>query len=143
MEEQPNYIFGETIDRTMKVIKSKYTRAFKKHDIDLTTEQWVIIDILTQKGGITQTKLGELSFKNAATLSRIIDLLCKKEYTERKAIKADRRKHKIVLTQKGKNIYAKAIPYILELRSAGWNGLSGEDHQHFTRIMEQIYKNFA
>ena len=76
--------FGAYIDRTIKIIRQNYLKAFKEIDVDLTTEQWVLLDSLYESDGVSQNELANGSFKNAPTVSRIIDLLCKKGLTERK-----------------------------------------------------------
>ncbi len=134
--------FGAYMDRTIKLIKWKYTQAFKEANIDITTEQWVLLDSLSQKDGISQNELGNGSFKNAPTVSRIIDLLCKKGLTKREPSPNDRRKHHIFLTSKGKKTYQKVLPVVEDLRRKGWNGLTHEDYQQFIRIMDQIFSNF-
>ncbi|MFK8103189.1 MAG: MarR family winged helix-turn-helix transcriptional regulator, partial [Saprospiraceae bacterium] len=93
--------FGAYIDRTMKIIRHNYLQKFKALGVDLTTEQWVIMDILYGQEGLSQQELATTSFKNPPTVSRIIDLLCKKKITERKPFANDRRKHKIFLTDTG------------------------------------------
>ena len=134
--------FGAYIDRTIKIIKQNYLQAFKEIGVDITTEQWVILDELYHGNGLSQTDLANGSFKNAPTVSRIIDLLCKKGLTERQRFENDRRRYKIFLTPKGKALYEKAIPVVLELRKQGWQNLSDSDYETFLRIMNQIFQNF-
>ena len=110
--------------------------------MDITTEQWVLIDTLYKNNGVSQNDLASGSFKDAPTVSRIIDLLCKKGITERQRFENDRRRYKIFLTDKGKEAYEKALPKVKELRAKGWNGLTEEDYVHYFRIMEQIFNNF-
>ncbi len=83
MAKQQSKEYGTLIDRTLRIIKLNFIQGFKDAGIDLTPEQWVIIDRLHQQNGISQTELANGSFKNAPTVSRIIDLLCKKGLTER------------------------------------------------------------
>ena len=134
--------FGAYIDRTIKIIKQNYVRAFAEIGVEITTEQWVILDSLYEQNGISQTDLANGSFKNAPTVSRIIDLLCKKGLTERQRFENDRRRYKIYLTKKGKETYEKAYPVVLKLREQGWKNLSDSDYETFLRIMNQIFKNF-
>jgi len=135
-------IFGTFIDRNMKIIRHNYLKVFKEIGVDITTEQWVIMDCLYEENGLSQTELATGSFKNAPTVSRIIDLLCKKELTERLRFDNDRRRYKIFLTDKGKETYEKAFPYVVELREKGWQGLSDSDYKTFLRIMNQISLNY-
>lgn len=134
--------FGAYIDRTIKVIKANYTKAFKDLGIDITTEQWVLIDSLYKTNGLSQTDLANGSFKNAPTVSRIIDLLCKKGLTERQRFENDRRRYKVYLTPDGKALYEKALPKVKELRTQGWEHLSDEDYESLLRILNQIFQNF-
>ncbi|MEO1262250.1 MAG: MarR family transcriptional regulator [Bacteroidota bacterium] len=134
--------FGARIDRTLKIIKANYQKAFKEVGVDITTEQWVLMDSLYKDNGISQNDLANGSFKNAPTVSRIIDLLCKKGLTERHRFENDRRRYKIFLTDLGKATYEKALPRVIELRKQGWENLTEEDYQVFSRIMDQIFKNF-
>jgi len=139
-EETKN--FGAFIDRTHKIIRSRYLQAFKEKGIDLTTEQWVLLDLLAKQNGISQNELANGTFKNAPTVSRIIDLLCKKGLTERQRFENDRRRYKIFLTPLGKITYKKAHPIVLKLRKQGWDNLSDKDYKDFLRIINKVFQNF-
>lgn len=135
-------IFGSYIERNVRVIKRTYLRAFKDNNIDLTPEQWVLIDKLSAKDGLSQNDLANQSFKDAPTTSRILDLLAKKGFIERKKEESDRRSFKIFLTQEGRALHDRGLPIVQELRSKGWEGLNDEDYDAFLRIMNQIFANF-
>lgn len=130
------------MDKTLKIIKWNYLRAFKELGLDFTAEQWVILDELYRRGGISQSELANGSFKDAPTVSRIIDLLSKKKLVQRERFDNDRRRYKVFLTKKGKADYEKALPAVLKLRELGWQELSDEDYETYLRIMNQIFKNF-
>lgn len=135
-------IFGSYIDRTMKIIRQHYMQAFRDMDVDITTEQWVIIDSLFHNDGQSQTELADGSFKNMATVSRIVDLTCNKGYTRRVRSKTDKRRYRVFITEKGKRIYHQLKPTVDDLRKKGWKGLSESDYQDFLRIMNTIFENF-
>ncbi|MDX1683938.1 MAG: MarR family transcriptional regulator [Saprospiraceae bacterium] len=135
-------IFGSHIDRTMKIIRQHYMQAFRDLGVDITTEQWVIVDSLFHQDGQSQTELADGSFKNMATVSRIIDLTCQKGFTERFRSESDKRRYRVFLTKKGKEVYHKIKPTVDQLRQKGWKGLSDEDYDDFLRIMNTIFSNF-
>ncbi|MFT5165928.1 MAG: DNA-binding MarR family transcriptional regulator [Saprospiraceae bacterium] len=135
--------YGTLIDRTLRIIKLNFIQGFKEVGVDLTPEQWVMIDRLHQQNGISQTELANGSFKNAPTVSRIIDLLCQKGLTERNRFDNDRRRYKIFLTEKGIETFNKANPVAQKLREQGWSNLSESDYENFTRIMNQVFDNFS
>lgn len=134
--------FGAFLDRTLRRIRLDMGRRLTEQGVDITPEQWIILSSLYERNGQSQTELGDDSFKNAPTVSRIIDLLCKKGLTERRADAGDRRRHKIYLTAKGQEIVEQALPAIIATREKGWNGLSDEDYTTFLRIINQIFRNF-
>lgn len=134
--------FGAFLDRTLRKIRLDMGRRLKEEGVDITPEQWVILSGLYECNGQSQTELGDESFKNPPTVSRIIDLLCKKGLTERRSDTGDRRRHKIYLTGRGKKTVEKAMPAIIATREKGWQGLSDDDYQAFLRIINQIFHNF-
>jgi len=134
--------FGALIDRTLRRIKLRYLQTFKATGIDITPEQWVLLDKLYQTNGISQNELANGTYKNAPTVSRIIDLLCKKGWTERSRSEDDRRSYKIFLTQEGEKIVEILLPKVANLRSLGWENISEEDYKVFVRIMNQLYENY-
>ena len=134
--------FGTYIDRNYRLIRLRFLQAFKKAGVDITTEQWVLMDLLMEENGLSQNELATRSFKDAPTVSRIIDLLCKKGFTERQKAENDKRRHDIFLTKKGKKVFEDLLPTVMDLRQKGWDGLSDEDYQTFLRIMNQVFKNF-
>jgi len=137
-----NKSFGTLIDRTHRKIKLKYLQTFKASGTDITPEQWALLDQLYQTNGISQNELANGTYKNAPTVSRIIDLLCKKGWTERSRSEHDRRSFHIFLTQKGKNIVETLMPKVAHLRKLGWKNISEEEYKTFVRLMNQIYENY-
>ena len=118
-------------------------QAFKKAGIDITTDQWIILDLLYHEDGVSQNHLATKSAKDAPTTSRIIDLMCKKDLIERRKVENDRRMHHIFLTDIGKETHSKILPIAENLRAQGWNSLNDEDYETFLRIMNQVYDNFS
>jgi len=134
--------FGAVIDKTIKQIKANYQKKFEELNVNITTEQWMIIDCLAEKNVQTQTELAENSFKNKPTVSRILNLLQKKNMIERIPVQEDRRKFHIKLTNFGEQIHQKLFPEVEALRLKGWKGLNDEDYENLDRILNAVFKNF-
>lgn len=132
---------GYYLERTTRIVKLSYLQAFAQLGVDITPEQWVMLDSLYQRNGQSQTELAGDSYKNAPTVSRIIDLLEKKGLVERQRFANDRRRYKIFLTQKGQNTVEKIQPAVVALREKGWQELTDEDYSTFLRILNQIFDN--
>ena len=134
---------GVYIDRTYKVVRQDLINRFKRASIDLTPEQWVIISKFETLEEMSQKELGDLSFKDRPTVSRIVDLLVKKDLISRMIDGDDRRKTIIRLTEKGRGIILEAKPYVLASREIGWEGLSEIEYQRLIQILDKIFENYT
>lgn len=134
---------GFVLESGTRIAKLSFIKAFKKLGVEVTPEQWVILDNLSHEDGLTQTELANRSFKNTPTISRIIDVLAKKEFIERRADIVDRRKQKVFLTQKGNEVVDFCRKEISILREISWTGLTDKDYEEFLRITGKIFENFG
>lgn len=139
--DQRAYFFK--IDTTIKKIRNSLQKRFNESGIDLTVDQWVLVDHIARDEGISQNALAEITYKDPPTVTRIIDLLEKKGFVERRMAAGDRRKFNIHMTPKGLQIRDEAFPVVAEIRRKGWGELNEADYQQFVRIMDSIYANFS
>lgn len=85
------------------LIKKKVQNQIKKHNISL--DQWIILSSIYQSEGNNQKKLAELSGRDRAAITRILNILEYKEFIDRKNSYHDKREFLIYLTDKGKYVY--------------------------------------
>lgn len=133
---------GTVLDRTTRLVKQHYLRAFKEEGVNLSTEQWVILDRLHSKGDASQTELANGTFKDAPTVSRIIDKLAKKKLVERRRFPNDRRRYLIALTATGRQIHDRLMPHVQQLREQTWQGLTEDDFLRLQQLLGRIRGNF-
>ena len=133
---------GFLLERTTRIAKLSFTKAFKKLGVDITPEQWIVLDKLDVKKEMSQKEIGNESFKNAPTISRIIDNLVRKGYVSRVSEESDRRKTVISLTTDGKTLVDQCREEVDALRALSWNNLSDRDYAEFNRIIDQVFENF-
>ena len=107
---------GTVLDRTTRLLKAHYQRAFRDAGIDITPEQWVVLDQLNKAGAASQTDLANGTFKDAPTVSRIIDKLASKELAVRKRFPGDRRRYQVVFTEKGQTTHAHLPHKVQDIR---------------------------
>lgn len=134
--------FGFLLERTFRITKLSFIKVFNKLQVDITPDQWVLLDTLNNTDELSQKEISEQSFKDAATISRIIDKLEKKNLVTRKSEQKDRRKTTIKLTEKGKETVQTCQHEIDLLRQHSWQNLTEEDYENFQRIMNQVFNNF-
>ena len=131
------------LDRTARKVKQYAQQRFKSGEFDVTVDQWLILKNLSENGHLSQTQLANLVFKDHPTLTRILDLLCKKGYVERMPHPQDRRSFQLHLTDSGVEKVRHLRPQILEIREKAWENLDEKDFEEFKRILDTIYENLG
>ena len=139
----PKKELGSYIDRTYKVVRQDLINRFKKAGVDLTPEQWVVVSRLKTDGEMYQTDLASRSFRDKPTVSRILDLLVKKDFVERKADKKDGRKFLISLTSRGEEMVKKAYPAVDASRELGWTNLSEKEYETLISLLDKVFLNYS
>lgn len=131
------------LDRTARKVKQYAQHQFKTGEFDVTVDQWLVLKNLSENELLSQTELANLVFKDHPTLTRIIDLLCKKGYVERVPHPQDRRSFQLHLTDSGLEKVSELKPKILEIREKAWENLTPKDFEEFKRILDTIYQNLG
>ncbi|WP_375583436.1 MarR family winged helix-turn-helix transcriptional regulator [Cyclobacterium xiamenense] len=131
------------LDRTARKVKQYAQQKFKLNAFDITVDQWLVMKNLEENDRLSQTELAHLVFKDQPTLTRIVDLLCKKGYVERIPHPQDRRSYRLHLTSSGKEKVAELKPQIALIRQKAWENLTEKDFEEFKRILNTIYGNLA
>lgn len=139
--ENKTDISGFVVERTAKCIKQAFQKELSAREMDVTADQWVILQTLDEQDGLSQIQLGEKTYKDAPTITRIIDLLCKKNLVERKANIDDRRRFDIFLTKEGKAKIKKVLPLVKGLRVEAYDGLSQKELNQLVKTLNKIYSN--
>lgn len=136
-----NLTSGFMLEKTAKKLKQYFQRQLQKAEAGITIDQWVILQQLDQKNGLSQLEIGQGTFKDAPTVTRIIDLLCQKKLIRRVKDPSDRRRFKIQLTSAGRRKIEEVIPVIRRARSQAWEGLGDEDIDRLAHTLNLIFEN--
>ncbi|GAB3648907.1 MarR family transcriptional regulator [Echinicola sediminis] len=129
------------LDRTARRVKQYAQQKFKNGDFDVTVDQWLVLKQLSENEDISQTELAAMVFKDQPTLTRIIDILCKKGYVERGPHPEDRRSLQLLLTADGLEKVEELKPKVSSIREKAWENLGQKDFEEFKRILNTIYSN--
>ncbi|HYG18397.1 MAG TPA: MarR family transcriptional regulator [Ohtaekwangia sp.] len=143
MSEDAYNAYSFLLDRTARRVKQYAQQRFKEMGFNITVDQWLVMKHLYENEAMKQNELAELIFKDNPTLTRIVDLLCKKGLTERKPHPDDRRSFIVSLTREGIKKVEQLKPKIRDVRFKAWEGLSERDFSQFKRILNTIYKNLG
>jgi DNA-binding MarR family transcriptional regulator len=134
---------GFVIERTSKRMKHACQQMLKAAGAGITVDQWVILSELEQSEGAEQKEIARKTFKDAPTLTRIIDILCKKGLTERRMAPDDRRKFNVHLTTAGKQKIREVAPMIDTFRKKAYRDFSMEEIDQLRHLMNRIFDNLT
>lgn len=141
MNDEMYNAYSFLLDRTARRVKQYAQQKFKELKFRITVDQWLVLKHLYENDSMKQNALAELLFKDNPTLTRIIDLLCKKGLTVRNPHPNDRRCYLVSLTKAGRKKVELLIPKVRAIRLKAWEGLSERDFTHFKKVLNTIYKN--
>jgi len=137
-----NKTLAPWIGQTSKLMTLYITDVFKKHNVSLTKEQWIVLKILhEEQDGIIQNDLAFITGRNKGSLTRLINVMEKNDLVKRIASKEDSRKNLVFITTNGKKTFAKMKPIMLENIKILQNGISETEIEQFINIMKKLQNN--
>lgn len=103
---------GFWIHRVYQASRNELYRVFREHGEDVTPEQWAVLIRLFERDAQTQSELSDGTFRDAPTMSRIVDSMEKRGLIERREAPTDRRARIIRLTRQGRALEKKLVPLV-------------------------------
>lgn len=122
-------------------LRRSLQKKFKEHNIDLTYEMHQIMACLWKTDGISQQELADLTLKDKASMTFLIDNLAKRELVKRTEDPGDRRRKLIFLTLKGKQLGSKVDPWLGELFAAASKGFDSTTLKSCMDAVEKMCDN--
>lgn len=101
---------GYVVARANWMMKTGFSRILREKGLDVTPEQWAVMYFAWENPGISQTELARRSLKDKPNVTRILDVLVKKQYVERRDDPSDRRAARVFLSDRGMEI----LPGVLD-----------------------------
>jgi MarR family transcriptional regulator, transcriptional regulator for hemolysin len=140
MENLENIVFY-TIDKSIKSYRQYAQRQLKAAGFELTIDQWLVLKSIEEDSEAKQQDIAEKAFKDVASITRIIEMLVQKEYLSREFHTSDRRRFKLLLTNKGTESLQRMQAYINTNRNKALEGISQKDIEHLSKTLNKIIEN--
>ena len=122
-------------------IKKYFIDKLQENKIDITPEQFLVLDILWEKQSLSQQNIADIIQKDKNSVTKIIDSLEKKQLARRVMDQRDRRVNKIELTEKALALEEKVTKVAIEFMNDAINGIDKQDLDIFVNVMRQIKDN--
>jgi DNA-binding MarR family transcriptional regulator len=114
---------------------------FKEHTVDLTFEMLQVMACLWNKDGVNQQEIANITVKDKASMTYLIDNLSKRGLVNRLADVNDRRNKLILLTKKGKILKIKIQPFIDEMYEVSGRNIEVTKLRECMAILNKVEGN--
>lgn len=134
------YLFQ--LERAVRQFRHYAMEEMTKHGLAVSGEHWVVLKRAYEKPGMLQKDIAASTYKDPASLTRILDLLEKQQLIRRQRSSVDRRAMEVYLTIDGMKFVEKGLPIAVEIRKKGLDGFSKREQRMLSDFLDRIYDNF-
>lgn len=131
------------LEMTIRMTRQAMQRAFDRMGLEVSHDQWQLIYLISENESCSQRKLADLSGKDPASITRMIDVLEKGQWVERKGVEGNRRQFGLILTRKGKGLLKAYQGFVEELHTAAFSDFSKGEKETFNALLLRIQGNVA
>jgi len=124
-------------------LKKYLAEVFKKNGVNLTAEQYLVMDTLWNEGTLTQQAIAFIIQKDKNSVTQFIDNLEKKGLVTRSVAKEDRRVNNIVVTEKGMALKDSTKQLAIDTMNQALKGIPEDDLQTFVSVLKQVCSNIS
>ena len=122
-------------------LKKHLSEVFKKNGVNLTAEQYLVMDTLWNEGTLTQQAIAFIIQKDKNSVTQFIDNLEKKGLVARSVSKDDRRVNNIVVTEAGMALKDSTKQLAIDTMNKALEGIPEEDVQTCVEVMKKVCAN--
>ncbi|MFA5328946.1 MAG: MarR family transcriptional regulator [Prolixibacteraceae bacterium] len=134
---------GYLLGQSLRAYKSLLVETCRKQEIELTFEQFVILQKLHSNCDIIQQDLANHLQKDKSIIVRQINGLLEKQLVTRHTNLDDKRKKNLVLTPKGHLLLTELKDIVSEITGKLLSGIPENEVTIFRNILAKIHENGA
>ena len=124
-------------------LKKHLAEVFKKNGVNLTAEQYLVMDTLWNEGTLTQQAIAFIIQKDKNSVTQFIDNLEKKGLVTRSVAKEDRRVNNIVVTAEGMALKDSTKQLAIDTMNEALKGIPEADLQTFVGVLKKVCGNIS
>lgn len=137
----PSETIFHTIESSIKEYRKFAQKNISEKITDMTIDQGLVLLFLNEYPNLTQKEIAELVFKDNASMTRMINTMVQKKYLKRSMNNEDRRRYKIEITVKGRQVLETLPPIIQKNRKTSLIGITKNELKQLEIILNKIRSN--
>ena len=137
----PSETIFHVIESTIKDYRKFAQKKISEQLKDITIDQGLVLLFLNEHPDLSQKEIAKLVFKDNASMTRMINTMVNKKHLKRSINLEDRRRYKIEITTKGKDVL-KTLPSIIHHnRNSSLKGITKSELNQLEIILSKIRTN--
>ena len=124
-------------------LKKYFAETFKKNNVNLTAEQYLVMDTLWNEGTLTQQAIAYIIQKDKNSVTQFIDNLEKKGLVRRAIDKNDRRVNNILVTEAGLQLKDSTKQLAIDSMNDILKDIPETDLNTFVTVIQKICDNIS
>lgn len=137
----PTQTIFYSIENAIKQYRKFSQKNITNHFNDITLDQVLVLTIIKNNPDFSQIDIADMLFKDYASMTRMINLLCKNKYLIRNKNKSDGRRTLLTLSKKGETTIEKLQPIILENRRKALKSISIKEQKALKETLDKLIEN--
>ena len=129
----------------VNILNSRLKKCFidrlQQNGINVTPEQYLVLDILWEKQSLSQQNIADIIQKDKNSVTKIIDSLEKKNLVNRVVDQKDRRINKIELTQEGLALEKITTEVAIKFMNDTVKDIDNQDLDKLVEVMRKLKDN--
>ncbi len=139
--ESPINTIIYSIEKAIKSYRKFAQRNIQEIDATITVDQAILLILIDKDPTLSQMEMADLLFKDYASITRMIELMVRKNYIERTINPKDRRRYFLHLSTKGIDSLKKLAPVILSNRIQALKGLTILEQNQLNMLLLKVIQN--
>ena len=134
---------GMLIGQVHRLSTKKFVQNSHNSGLDISMDQWIVLGPIWENDGLSHKEISEYCLKDKTSVTKIIDILEKKNLVVRVSDQLDHRVKRVVLSNKGKELFLQAIPIMELTRDQLREGITEQDIESLRSVLTKIYNNLV
>ena len=129
------------LEKTIRNVRESFNNVFQKKHFGVSYDQWLIIEQVRNKQGISQIEIANNTGKDRASISRIIKNLLQKSLLTKIHNEENKRANKVYLTPEGLDLSDQIVNVYNEVYKSQFVGIYEREMNFLKEILVRINQN--
>ena len=134
---------GMLIGQIHRLSTKRFVQNSHNSGLDISMDQWIVLGPIWENDDVSHKEISEYCLKDKTSVTKIIDTLEKKNLVVRVSDQLDHRVKRVVLSNKGKELFLQAIPIMELTRDQLRDGITEQDIESLRSDLTKIYNNLV